>query len=66
MIEKIAAFLIRKKNGVPQLLVFSHPSAGIQIPAGTVEENETLEEALVREMKEETGLSNLKIINKLG
>lgn len=66
MIEKVTAFVIRKKNGVPQLLVFSHPSAGIQIPAGTLEENETLEKSLVREIKEETGLSKLKIIKKLG
>lgn len=66
MIEKVSAFIVRKKNEKPELLVFSHPSAGIQIPAGTVEENESLEAALFREIKEETGLSKLKIIRKLG
>lgn len=66
MIEKVVAFIIRKKKDIPQLLVFSHPSAGIQVPAGTVEENEALEKALLREIKEETGLSKLKLINKLG
>ena len=55
MIEKVTAFVIRKKNNIPQLLVFSHPTAGTQIPAGTVEENEALEVALLREIKKETG-----------
>lgn len=66
MIEKVVAFVVRKKNDVAQLLVFSHPTAGIQIPTGTVEENEAIEKALLREVKEETGLSKLKVIKKLG
>lgn len=66
MIEKVAAFVVRKKNDLPQLLVFSHPSAGIQIPSGTVEENEGLESALFREVKEETGLTKWKLVRKLG
>ncbi len=66
MIEKVTAFVIRKKNKMLQLLVFSHPSAGIQIPAGTVEEHEGLEMALFREVKEETGLTNIKLIRKVG
>jgi len=52
-----------------QLLVFSHvdfPDAGIQVPAGTVEDGETLEEAVLREASEETGLSDLKIESFLG
>lgn len=66
MIDKVVAFVVRKKNNFSQLLVFSHPITGTQIPAGTVEENETIEKALLREVKEETGLSKLKIIKKLG
>jgi 8-oxo-dGTP pyrophosphatase MutT (NUDIX family) len=66
MIEKVTAFIVRKKNEKPELLVFSHPRAGIQIPAGTVEENESLETALFREIKEETGLIQLKLVRKLG
>lgn len=66
MIEKVTAFVIRKKNNIPQLLVFSHPTAGTQIPAGTVEVNEPVELALLREIKEKTGLSKIKLIKKLG
>ncbi len=45
------------------LLVFNHPyapEAGIQVPAGTMEEGEEPEEAVMREAFEETGLSGLQ------
>jgi len=66
MIEKVVAFIIRKKENQPQLLIFKHPANGYQIPAGTVEENEELEVALRREVAEETGLKKVQIIQKLG
>ncbi|NJO42556.1 MAG: NUDIX domain-containing protein [Cyanobacteria bacterium CRU_2_1] len=52
-----------------RLLVFSHPDfpeVGIQVPAGTVEQSETLQEAVLREAYEETGLVGLKLIGYLG
>ena len=42
------------------LLLFTHlnaPEAGIQVPAGTIEAGESPEEAVLREVFEETGLS---------
>lgn len=66
MIEKVVAFMIRKKEQRPQLLIFKHPAHGYQLPAGTVEENEELEVALRREVVEETGLKKIEIIQKLG
>jgi putative (di)nucleoside polyphosphate hydrolase len=38
------------------LLCFQHPKAGKQIPKGTVEPDETIEQACLRELTEETGL----------
>ena len=51
------------------LLVFRHPfapEAGIQVPAGTVESDERLEDAAMREAAEETGLPNLRLVAFLG
>lgn len=67
---KVTVFILRKfpaKDGhEPELLLFRHPYAGNQIPAGTVELNETPEKAALREGHEETGLPDLRIVKKLG
>ena len=52
-----------------RLLVFEHadvPEAGIQVPAGTVEEHETPQAAVIREAREETGLKDLEFVTELG
>ena len=51
-----------------RLLVFRHPNnpeAGIQVPAGTMEEGETPEEAVMREAEEESGLTGLTLVSSL-
>ncbi len=40
-----------------EVLFVEHPERGWEIPGGHLEENETAEEALHREIKEETGLA---------
>jgi ADP-ribose pyrophosphatase YjhB (NUDIX family) len=52
-----------------KLLVFRHvdyPEAGIQVPSGTAEVDEDLEEAVLREAEEESGLADLQWISYLG
>jgi 8-oxo-dGTP pyrophosphatase MutT (NUDIX family) len=66
IVEKVTALITRPAKPGLELLLFEHPYAGIQIPAGTVEEQETPEEAVLREAKEETGLSPLAIQRYLG
>ena len=66
VVQKVTAFIVREKDGIKELLVFKHPTAGVQIPAGTVEEGEDIEAAVKREAYEETGLQFVKIENYLG
>ena len=66
VVEKVTAFITRERIGVKELLLFKHPTAGIQIPAGTVEEGETPETAVMREVYEETGLRAVKIEKPIG
>lgn len=66
VIQKVAAFIIRERSGIKELLVFKHPTAGVQIPAGTVEKGEDIETAVKREVYEETGLQLVEIENYLG
>lgn len=65
-VEKVTAFITRNKKLNEELLLILHPNAGIQIPAGTVEKEETVEEALKREVTEETGLKKITIKNYIG
>ena len=62
VVQKITAFIVRERGGVKEVLVFKHPTAGVQIPAGTVEKGEDLETAV----NEETGLKLVEIEEYLG
>lgn len=57
MLHKVAAFITRGSGQQQELLVIEHPNAGTQLPAGTVEPDEEPDTAVIREIKEETGLT---------
>lgn len=63
--DKVFAYVTRHSD----LLVFKElgfEHFGIQVPAGSPNLNETLEDAVLRETKEETGLTHLSIAVYLG
>lgn len=67
--EKVLGYIIRRVDGRSELLVFTQPAfpeAGIQVPAGTIEKEENRLDAIIREVKEESGLSKFKAIHFLG
>ncbi|MCW3820045.1 NUDIX domain-containing protein [Micromonospora sp. DR5-3] len=66
---RVAAYVIRRAAAGPELLVFDHvdfPEAGTQVPAGGIEPGETVAEAAVREVAEETGLTGVGVVAELG
>jgi 8-oxo-dGTP pyrophosphatase MutT (NUDIX family) len=65
ILGKVTAFIVRQTPSQRKLLIFAHPTAGIQVPAGTVEEDETFEDAVLREVHEETELEQVQLIKPL-
>ncbi|MFJ7200192.1 MULTISPECIES: NUDIX domain-containing protein [unclassified Streptomyces] len=64
---RVAAYVIRHRS-VPELLVFDHmgmPEAGTQVPAGGVGRDEEPEQAVLREVVEETGLSAATVVRSV-
>ncbi|WP_424446280.1 NUDIX domain-containing protein [Microbacterium sp. CH-015] len=65
-VRKVVGYVVHDD----QLLVFTHDGvpldvAGVQVPAGTIEQSETPAAAVVREVLEETGLA-VRIVHALG
>jgi len=58
LIEKVVPVVFREINNNLEILVFRHPLAGIQIVKGTVEHQEQLEHAALRELYEESGIKS--------
>ena len=61
---KAYAYVLRQHHGQTQLLVFTHrdhPEAGLQVPGGTLEPDETPVQGVLREVAEESGLTALHV-----
>jgi len=68
-VEKVVAYIV--SDG--RLAVFLHEDdanplyeSGLQVPAGSIEADESPERAVLREASEETGLTSLRVVRYLG
>lgn len=69
VVEKVGAFVIRKRDQTAELLLFTQPNspdAPIQIPGGSLEDGETPENGVLRELREEAGVEDLTLVRKVG
>lgn len=67
--KRVIAYVTRERDDGRELLVFDHrdhPKAGTQVPAGRLDPGEDLEAGLLREVREETGLENLRVVRRFG
>ena len=65
VVKKALAYVVRGD----ELLVFRHvdfPEAGLQVPAGTIEEGEAPDSAVIREVSEESGLTSARVVSLVG
>jgi len=63
---KACPVVVRMIDGIEHLLVFKHPLAGYQLVKGTIELGERPSHAAVRELAEESGISNAQAVGDLG
>jgi 8-oxo-dGTP pyrophosphatase MutT (NUDIX family) len=64
ILRKAVRAIILKENNI--LMVFLGKTNEYKFPGGGIEENETNEEALTREVLEEIGCNVIKIVKKIG
>lgn len=65
MVQKAVACVVRDTLNGPKLLVFTHPAGMVQIPKGGVDPGESLDQAVLRELEEESGLRDA-VIDSVG
>jgi 8-oxo-dGTP pyrophosphatase MutT (NUDIX family) len=66
MVPTKACPIVLRDSAVPKIMVFRHPSAGIQLVKGTIEAGENPADAALRELREESGISDAAVRQDLG
>ncbi len=64
--DKACPVILRQREGRLQILAFRHPLAGPQLVKGTVEEGEEPRQTVLRELGEESGVEDARVIEPLG
>ncbi|HQZ13878.1 MAG TPA: NUDIX domain-containing protein, partial [Devosia sp.] len=64
--DKVCAVLIRERGGRKEVLAFRHPQAGLRLVKGTIEPGEMPDAAALRELAEESGIADARVVRDLG
>ena len=64
--QKAVPIVLRESVEGVQILVFTHPVAGVQLVKGSVEPGESASEAALRELEEESGITEAVAVQSLG
>lgn len=64
--QSAGGVVFRAANGGVQILILQHEAGKWMLPKGTIETGETPEAVAKREVAEETGLTNVRVISDLG
>ena len=64
--SKVCPVVLRNVDGQTSILAFEHPLAGFQLVKGSIEANETLEDATLRELAEESGITSARLTGSFG
>jgi 8-oxo-dGTP pyrophosphatase MutT (NUDIX family) len=66
--RRAVIYATRERDGRTELLTIEcaeYPEEGVQVPAGRVDYDESLEDGLLRELAEETGITRARVVGEL-
>ena len=66
--RRAVVYATRERDGKTELLTIEaveYPEEGVQLPAGRIDHDESLEEGLWRELAEETGITHARLVREL-
>lgn len=66
MVPTKACPVVFRDSTAAKIMVFRHPSAGIQLVKGTIESGERPADAALRELREESGIADAALCQDLG
>lgn len=64
--ESAGGVVFRRTGADVEVLILQHEAGKWMLPKGTIESGETPEAVALREVREETGVSNVRVISDLG
>lgn len=65
-IQKVCPVILHQRGEQWQILAFRHPLAGTQLIKGTLEPGERPEAGVLRELAEESGITQATVVEKIG